>query len=68
MEAPFALLPENLIKETAAFEVTSIDYAVPLILKRGNKVWIHLKLVESLSTDRFLLALRRFISRRDIFL
>ncbi|GFV73829.1 integrase catalytic domain-containing protein [Trichonephila clavipes] len=68
-------LPADRVQNSTIFEVTGIDLAGPLFLKNGEKVWvalftcamyraIHLELVASLSTDSFLLALRRFISRR----
>lgn len=74
-EVQAAPLPEDRIKDSAVFEVTGIDLAGPLFLRDGSKAWVvlftcaiyravHLELVSSLSTERFLLALRRFISRR----
>ncbi|CAL8109546.1 unnamed protein product [Orchesella dallaii] len=73
-EPEAAPLPENRIRDAMPFEVIGIDYAGPLFLKDGSKAWIalytcavyrgvHLELVSSLSTDVFLLSLRRFISR-----
>lgn len=70
-----APLPEDRIREASVFEITGIDFAGPLYLKDGTKSWIvlftcavyraiHLELVSSLSTDKFLLALRRFVARR----
>ena len=68
-------LPEDRIREASIFEVVGIDLAGPLILKDGTKAWfalytcavfraIHLELLTSLSTNCFLLSLRRFIARR----
>lgn len=70
-----APLPNDRVRDALVFEVTGIDLCGPLHLKNGSKCWIviftcavyratHLELVTSLSTDNFLLALRRFISRR----
>lgn len=75
MEVPFAPLPKDRITQSMVFKVTGIDLAWPLILKSGKKAWsvlftcavyraVHLELVESLSTEAFLQALRRFIARR----
>ena len=75
MEAPFTPLPENRVREAAAFEVVGIDYAGPLFLKEGCKAYIclftcavyravHLELVTSLSKEEFIEAFRRFIARR----
>ncbi|XP_055944564.1 uncharacterized protein LOC129975526 [Argiope bruennichi] len=74
-EPPLAPLPKNRIKVAAAFEVTGIDLAGPLFLRSGEKTWIvlftcaiyravHLELVNSLSTEAFIMALRRFFARR----
>ncbi|XP_055947159.1 uncharacterized protein LOC129980800 [Argiope bruennichi] len=77
IEVMFALLPEDRIKDAFCFEVTGIDLAGPVFLRDGSKSWIvsftssvfravHLKLVASTSTDKFLLALRRFRARRGM--
>ncbi|GFQ79847.1 integrase catalytic domain-containing protein [Trichonephila clavata] len=60
---------------SAVFETTGVDLAGPLLLRNRDKVWIaiftcavyrviHFGLVSDTSTQSFLLALRRFISRR----
>lgn len=70
-----AALPENRVKTAAVFQITGVDLAGPLTLTDGSKTWfviftcavyraIHLELVTSISTDSFLLALFRFVSRR----
>lgn len=72
---PEAPLPVDRIDGAAAFQITGIDLAGPLYIKNGGKCWIvlftcatyraiHLELVESLSTESFIMALRRFIARR----
>ncbi|GFT73260.1 putative RNA-directed DNA polymerase from transposon X-element [Trichonephila clavipes] len=68
-------LPRDRVNDAAVFEVVSVDLAGPLYVKGGQKSWIdlftcatyravHLELTSSLSTDAFLLSLRRFIARR----
>ncbi|GFW69019.1 integrase catalytic domain-containing protein [Trichonephila clavipes] len=68
-------LPSDRVTDCAPFEIVGIDLAGPLFLKDGRKVWItlftcavyraiHLELVNSLTSDAFLLALRCFIARR----
>ncbi|XP_042910984.1 uncharacterized protein [Parasteatoda tepidariorum] len=75
LETVPASLPKDRVRDALVFEVTGVDLAGPLYLKNGDKVWIllftcavyraiHLELIQSLSTDRFLLGLRRFIARR----
>lgn len=72
---PVAALPEDRVKNVKAFDVTGIDLAGPLILKDKSKCWIvlftcavyrcvHLELVQSLSTEDFLLAFLRFCKRK----
>ncbi|GFW83866.1 integrase catalytic domain-containing protein [Trichonephila clavipes] len=68
-------LPGDRVNDAAVFEVVDVDLAGPLYVKGGQKSWIvlftcatyravHLELTSSLSTDAFLLSLRRFIARR----
>lgn len=68
-------LPEDRVREAAIFEVCGVDLCGPLYLKKDRKCWIvlftcaiyravHLELVSSLSTESFILAVRRFIARR----
>lgn len=73
-----APLPRDRIIETPPFETSGIDFAGPLFIKSSagsEKSYIliftcattraiHLELVSNLSTVNFILALRRFVSRR----
>ncbi|GBM08427.1 hypothetical protein AVEN_240592-1, partial [Araneus ventricosus] len=72
-----APLPENRIQAIYPFENVGIDFAGPLYTRNTDKASIalftcavtraiHLEVVSSLSTEHFLLAFRRFISRRGI--
>ncbi|GFX61894.1 integrase catalytic domain-containing protein [Trichonephila clavipes] len=74
-EIPEGTLPEDPVKNASIFEVIGVDVTGPLISKDSKKIWIalftcaiyrsvHLELLTSLSTDNFILALKRFISRR----
>lgn len=74
-QTPLAPLPLSRITCGKAFEITGVDLAGPLILRSKEKCWIiiftcavyravHLELANSMSTECFLMALRRFISRR----
>ncbi|XP_055951562.1 uncharacterized protein LOC129987627 [Argiope bruennichi] len=67
-------LPENRVKDAAVFQITGVDMAGPLFLK-DKKSWVliftcavyravHFELVTAASTDVFLMAFRRFVSRR----
>ncbi|XP_015907537.2 uncharacterized protein [Parasteatoda tepidariorum] len=75
LEAVSILLPEDRFRDAAIFEIIGVDPCGPLLLKGDRKCWVvlftcsiyravHLEVVSSLSTDCFILALRRFIARR----
>lgn len=75
-----APLPKDRVTESPPFEITGVDFAGPLFVKVKNTVEkayialftcavtraVHLELVSSLSTESFLLAFKRFISRRGL--
>ncbi|KAL0146824.1 hypothetical protein M9458_057763, partial [Cirrhinus mrigala] len=75
-----APLPRDRITETPPFKVTGVDFAGPLYVKNDRVLCnayitlftcavtraVHLELVSSQSTESFLLALKRFISRRGL--
>ena len=75
---PIAPLPRSRVTASAPFTNTGIDYFGPLYIKSGGvrkKVWIclftctairavHLEVVEDMTAERFLEALRRFVARR----
>ncbi|KAJ8346528.1 hypothetical protein SKAU_G00279290 [Synaphobranchus kaupii] len=75
-----APLPRDRITESPPFEVTGVDFAGPLYVKADGSVRksyialftcavtraVHLELVSDQSTETFLLALKRFISRRGL--
>jgi len=74
-EVPPCALPEDRVKDAGVFDVTGIDLAGPLFLKNQSKIWfvlftcgifrcVHLELVESLTTEDFLLAFTRFCKRK----
>ena len=68
-------LPDFRVKASPPFTTTGVDYAGPLYLRGGDKVWIclftccvvravHLELVPDLTAKAFILCLRRFSGRR----
>ena len=70
-----APLPANRVQTVAPFQVTGVDLAGPLYLRKGEKAWVvlftcavyrcvHLDFVLSLSTEAFLAALHRFVCCR----
>ena len=75
MKVSEAPLPAGRCTLGRVFQVVGVDYAGPVFLKDGKKAWIaiftcavyravHFELVSSLSTEHFLLAFQRFVSRR----
>ncbi|CAK1604317.1 unnamed protein product [Parnassius mnemosyne] len=74
-DTPETPLPLERIQGTAAFQMTGIDLAGPLYLRNQEKCWVvlftcatfravHFEMVDSLSTNSFIMSLRRFIARR----
>ena len=76
---PPGLLPTNRTEGTTAFEVVGVDFAGPIRYRKGSnregKAYIalfacsltrgvHLELLPSLETEKFLPCLKRFIARR----
>ena len=75
-------LPQSRVQQSLGFQFTGIDYAGPLYVhdqanQTSSKMYIclftcalvkavHLELVEDQTTDAFLRAFRRFISRRGV--
>ncbi|GFV56438.1 integrase catalytic domain-containing protein [Trichonephila clavipes] len=73
-----AQLPKDRLLENPPFEICGLDFAGPILYKCVKEVkkcyfviftcavtrGIHLELISSMSTKHFLLAFRRFISRR----
>ena len=71
-------LPPDRVVHKKPFGLTGIDYAGPIVIRdtdQVRKIWIalfvcgttravHLETVDSLSTEAFLLAYRRFVARR----
>ncbi|XP_052787361.1 uncharacterized protein LOC128222416 [Mya arenaria] len=75
---PMAPLPMSRVTESSPFSKVGLDYLGPLYIKGADgtsKVWIclftclvtraiHLELVQNMSTEQFLMCLRRFIASR----
>ena len=70
-------LPDFRVQSSPPFMVTGVDYAGPLYLKSGEKVWfslftccavraVHLELVPDLTAKAFICCLKRFSGRRGI--
>lgn len=75
MEVAAPLPDERVDIRVSAFQHSAVDLFGPLILRDGSKCWgiifscavyraVHLDVCSSLSTDCFVMALRRFIARR----
>lgn len=79
MEVTPTPLPENRVRNAKVFEITGVDLAGPLFIKgddgKMKKIWIclftcavyravRLEIISSLSTDSFILTLRRFCARQ----
>ena len=72
-------LPSIRVRESKPFSRTGLDYLGPMYIKTSEgskKVWVclftclviravHLEMVLDISTEEFLLALKRFVSQRD---
>ncbi|GFT34985.1 integrase catalytic domain-containing protein [Trichonephila clavipes] len=73
-----APLQRDRIEQSPQFAVTGLDFAGPMYVKNSKEKFyvllctcavtraLHLELVSSLTTEAFLLAFRRFISRRGL--
>ena len=73
-------LPSSRVSDAPPFTNTSIDFAGPLFVKEGDETGksyiclftfastraVHLELLKDLSTNMFLTAFRRFVSRRGM--
>jgi hypothetical protein len=73
-------LTSERVKPSKPFAVTGIDFAGPLYLKMGSDIHkacitlftctttraVHLELYTDMSTDKFLMALQRFVGRLDV--
>lgn len=80
MQQITAPLPRDQITESPPFEIVGVDFAGPLYVKTKSSVEkayialftcavtraVHLVLVSDLSTEKFLLAFKRFISRQAL--
>ena len=74
---PSPQLPNFSVQESPPFSTTGVDYAGPLYVRGGSKVWIslftcravravHLELVPDLTARAFICCLKRFSARRGI--
>ena len=77
---PLSALPKERVAESPPFTRTGLDYLGPLYVKTAEgteKTWvclftcmvvraIHLELMQDMTTEEFLLGLRRFVSQRGV--
>ncbi len=75
---PMPQLPSECVNTANPFQFTGVDYFGPLTVRTGKqtkKVWVclfncmvvravHIELVEDMTTESFLMSVRRFIARR----
>lgn len=81
LQVPMAPIPRDRIMRANTFQVTGVDYTGPVyVVDKGGKVnksyislftcatirAVHIELVEDMTTDSFLKAFRRFVSRRGM--
>lgn len=79
-DAATGLLPHDWTAHADPFQVVGFDFAGPLMVKENNRTVksyivlftcgvtraVHLELAADMSTDRFIQAFRRFVSRRGL--
>ena len=82
LQVPMAPLPEDRVKCAYPFQTSGVDFTGPIYVKNGSQIEksyivvfscaniraIHLELVQNQSTEAFLRAFRRMVSRRGMIL
>ena len=80
LQVPMAPLPEDRVSRSYPFQTSGVDFTGPIYVRNGNNVEksyitlftcasvraVHLELVENQTTEAFLRAFRRMISRRGM--